>query len=173
MRLSLFIITACLMFVACEPTDTLDLSLSDTIKPEAVPTIDPSNEELYLAQQNYNKSCAHCHGWGGDGQPQVTIENAEKLGYHTVPRHDSQGHTWQHPDQILFEVIKYGIQAPTNLYPMSAFDEQLSENEIFGIIEYMKQWWTDDQRQHQASLTTQFEESNPFWKEDNLSDEES
>ena len=173
MRLSLLFIISCLLFVACEPTDAPDLSLSDTVKPEAVPTVDPANEELYLAQQNYNKLCAHCHGWAGDGQPQVTIDNAEQRGYHTVPRHDSQGHTWKHPDQILFEVIKYGIQAPTNLYPMSPFDEQLSDDEIFGIVQYLKQWWTDDQRQHQAELTIQFEESNPFWEEDNLSDEES
>lgn len=173
MRLSSILIFVCLIFTACSTTDTPDLSLSDTVKPEAVPTVDPANEELYLAQQNYTKLCAHCHGWAGDGQPQVTIENAEQRGYHTVPRHDSQGHTWQHPDQILFEVIKYGVQAPTNLYPMSAFDEQLSDNEIFGIVKYIKWWWTDDQRQHQSDLTMQFEELNPFWEEDNLSDEES
>lgn len=166
--LSLFI---SLTLVACQSTNQLDLS--DTVNPEAVPTVDPANEQLYLAQQNYNKWCAHCHGWVGDGQPQPTIKNAEKRGYHTVPRHDSQGHTWQHPDQVLFETVKYGVLAPTNLYPMSPFGEQLTDDEIFGIIEYIKQWWSDDQRQHQANLTTQFEESNPFWKADNLINEES
>ncbi len=173
MRFLFLLLASSLIFTACQPSNRSDLSLSDTIKPEAVPTVDPDNEQLYLAQQNYNKSCAHCHGWAGDGQPQVTIENAEKLGYHTVPRHDSQGHTWQHPNQILFEVIKYGVQAPSNLYPMSAFDDQLTDNEIFGIIDYIKQWWTDDQRRHQSELTTQFEDDNPFWQDDNLTDEES
>ncbi len=56
---------------------------------------------------------------------------------------------------------------------MSAFDEQLSDDEIFGIIGYIKQWWTDEQHQSQFELTEQFEETNPFWQEDNLSDEES
>lgn len=170
MRL-LFLLFFILIVVACQPTNQLDLS--DTIKPEAVPTTDPADEQLHLAQQNYNKWCAHCHGWAGDGQPQTTIENAEQRGYHTVPRHDSQGHTWQHPNQILFETIKYGVQAPTNLYPMSPFAEQLSDDEIFGIIEYIKHWWTDDQRQHQSDLTAQFEKDNPYWQEDNLSDKES
>lgn len=173
MRLLLLLLITSFIFTACQTSTKDDLSLSDTIKPEAISTIDPSNQQLYLAQQNYNKLCAHCHGWGGDGQPQVTIENAENLGYHTVPRHDSQGHTWLHPDQILFETIKYGVQAPTNLYPMSPFGEQLTDQEIFDVIGYIKQWWTDDQRQHQARLTTQFEENNPFWEEDNLNDEES
>jgi len=173
MRFLLLLFAPVLIFTACQPSNTPDLSLSDTVKPESVPTVDPDNEQLYLAQQNYNKWCAHCHGWAGDGQPRVTIENAEKLGYHTVPRHDSMGHTWQHPDQVLFETIKYGVQAPTNLYPMSPFGEQLSDDEIFGVIEYIKQWWTDDQRQSQSELTVQFEETNPFWQEDNLTDEES
>jgi len=157
---------------ACQSTIAPDVSSSDTVKPEAVPTVDPADTDRYLAQQNYNKWCAHCHGWAGDGQPRATIENAEQLGYHTVPRHDANGHTWQHPDQILFEVVKYGVQAPTNLYPMSSFDEQLTDEEIFGIIDYLKQWWTDDQRQHQSALTAQFVENNPYWAEENLTDEE-
>ena len=173
MRFLLLLFASLLIFTACQPSNTANLSLSDTVKPESVPTVDPANEQLYLAQQNYNKWCAHCHGWAGDGQPQITIENAEERGYHTVPRHDSQGHTWHHPDQILFEVIKYGVQAPTNLYPMSSFDEQLTDDEIFGIIDYIKRWWTDEQGQSQSKLTIQFEEDNPFWQEDNLTDEES
>ncbi len=167
----LFCITI-LLVSACQSQPDL-LNLSDTVKPEAVPTIDPSNDVLYAAQQNYNKYCAHCHGWAGDGQPQVTIENAEKLGYHTVPRHDEYGHTWQHPDQILFEVVKYGIQNPTNLYPMSPYEENLSDEEIFGVVDYIKGWWTDDQRRHQANLTTQFEENNPFWADENLDEDRS
>lgn len=169
MRLRSICLLALLLMIACQSENTLDLS--DTVKLEAVPTINPENTVLYTAQQNYNKFCAHCHGWAGDGQPLVTIENAEKLGYHTVPRHDENGHTWQHPDQVLFEVVKYGVQAPTNLYPMSPYAENLTDKEIFGIIEYFKQWWTDDQRQHQSTLTTKFEENNPFWSTDDLDDE--
>lgn len=173
MRAVLLLIILSFIVSACQPPDTPELPLTDTVKPEDIPTVDPANEQLYLAQQNYNKLCAHCHGWAGDGQPQSTIENAERLGYHTVPRHDSTGHTWQHPDQILFETIKYGVQAPTNLYAMSPFDEQYTDDEIFGIVDYIKQWWTDDQRRQQSDLTRQFEEDNPFWQDDNLTDEES
>lgn len=167
MRFLLLLFIFSLVIVACQPT------ASGSVKPESVPTVDPSNERLYLAQKNYNTLCAHCHGWAGDGQPQPTIDNVVQRGYHIVPRHDSQGHTWQHPDQLLFATIKYGVQAPINFYPMLSFDEQFTDDEIFGIIEYIKQWWTDEQRQHQSNLTAQFEKDNPYWKEDNLSDEES
>lgn len=173
MRLLLLLLVASLIITACQSATPPDLSLSDTFKPEAVPTVDPANEGLYLAQQNYNKWCAHCHGWAGDGQPLTTIQTTEANGFHPVPRHDSQGHTWQHPDQILFETIKYGVQASTNLYPMSPYDAQFTDDEIFAIVEYIKQWWTDDQRQHQASLTRQFEQNNPYWQVENLSEEES
>ena len=129
-----------------------------------IPTVDPEDSRMVAAEQNYATYCAHCHGYAGDGQPTGggpgTVEWNLELGYHTVPRHDSQGHTWQHPDQLLFEVIKHGIDSPLNLYVMSAFGGTLSDDEIYGVIDYIKRFWTDEQREHQAQLTERFAQNN-------------
>ncbi|MDQ7028218.1 MAG: cytochrome c [Anaerolineae bacterium] len=138
---------------------------------EAVPTISPDNSQLAAAQRNYNTLCAHCHGYGGDGQPLETAERTETLGYHTVPLHNSAGHTWQHPDQLLFETIKYGVESPINLYTMTPFGDLLSDDEIFAIIDYLRLWWTDDQQTWQEQLTTQFAENNPYWSESPVDEE--
>lgn len=129
------------------------------------PTIDPADTVLHEAQRNYNSYCAHCHGYIGDGQGAASEARALALGYKIVPRHDSQGHTWQHPDQLLFETIKYGIENPLNLYPMVEYGSRLSDAQIWGIITYIKRFWTDEQRAHQALLTAQFAEIQPNWSD--------
>lgn len=149
---------------------------AEAISVEAIPTIDPADTRMATAQYNYNRNCAHCHGYGGEGQHPNTIDRVVNAGYHTVPAHNDSGHTWQHPDQLIFETIKYGVQAPTNFYPMGAFGVDvdspdaammgLTDEEIFAVIDYIRLWWTDDQRRWQAQLTDQFAENHPDWSPD-------
>ena len=169
MRL-LFLTILLVVLSACSTTVEMP---SDTtaIPQEAVPTIEPSDERLSTAQFNYQRNCAHCHGYGGEGQHPNTIERTINLGYHLVPAHDATGHTWQHPDQLIFETIKYGVQAPTNFFAMTAFEEQLTDDEIFAVIDYMRLWWTDEQIAWQAELTEQFTENNLNWTPNRLDDE--
>lgn len=169
MRL-LFLTILLFLLAACSPI--VDMPAATTAIPqEAVPTIDPSDEQLSTAQFNYQRNCAHCHGYGGEGQHPNTVERTINLGYHLVPAHDATGHTWQHPDQLIFETIKYGVQAPTNFYAMTAFGEGLSDDEIFAIIDYMRLWWTEDQRAWQEQLTEKFTENNPNWTPDRRDEE--
>jgi cytochrome c len=135
---------------------------------EAVPTISPTNERLADAQYNYNLYCAHCHGYAGEGQHPASIDQTRRYGFNLVPAHDETGHTWQHPDQLLFEVTKYGIRNPLNLYRMTPFDEQLSDEQIFGVIDYMKIFWTDEQRAYQQQLTDEYAERDPQWSPQEL-----
>ena len=62
------------------------------------------------------------------------------------------GHTWHHPDDYLFAVTKYGIEAMIkNTYPnnMPAYEDQLSDREIIAVLSYIKsQWPRKIQRQH-------------------------
>lgn len=166
-------IGSCLLvvLVACSSASSTipQASIPNTPIPiDAVPTVDPSDTRLTDAQYQYNLRCAHCHGYGGEGQIEETIQQTINLGYHTIPAHDASGHTWQHPDQLLFEVIKYGVDSPTNLYKMNRYDTTLTDEQIFAVIDYIKIWWTDDQREWQAQLTEQFAEMNPYWEESNL-----
>lgn len=169
---NLFLTCFLILIISACITETEMPSVSTIIPAEAIPTIDPTDTRLSTAQFNYNRNCAHCHGYGGEGQHPNTIERTVNLGYHLVPAHDASGHTWQHPDQLLFDTIKYGVQAQTNFYVMTSFSEQLNDDEIFAVIDYMSLWWTDEQRDWQDQLSEQFSENNPSWTP-NRFDEES
>jgi len=129
-----------------EPTPTIDFTfLSD--EPWMTPT------PPHPGETNYNTYCAHCHGYEGEGQLATTVENTLSLGMTTVPPHDATGHTWEHPDELLVQVILEGIDNPLNQYPMSGWGYVLDEQDALDIIDYMRQWWTPEQVAHQAAIT--------------------
>ncbi|MGH8635488.1 MAG: c-type cytochrome, partial [Burkholderiales bacterium] len=55
----------------------------------------------------YARHCAACHGPRLEGQPNWQ----EKLptGRMPAPPHDASGHTWHHPDGVLFGITKSGL----------------------------------------------------------------
>lgn len=161
----LIVLLSIVLLSACS-TQTAAPIASTPIPKEAIPTVDPTDTRMALAQDNYNSYCAHCHGYGGEGQPQDTAIRTRELGYSVVPAHDASGHTWEHPDQLLFEAIKYGIESPLHLYPMSAYGDRMSDDEIFAVVDYLKRWWTDEQQAWQAQLSEQFAENNTYWTPD-------
>jgi cytochrome c553 len=117
-----------------------------------------SNPIVKQGQTAYNLRCAHCHGYDGEGQLPQTIENTLSLGMMTIPPHDSSGHTWQHPDQLLLRTIREGISNPLDQFPMESYAEVMSDDEIMAVIAYIKLWWTESQRAHQAGLTKHWAE---------------
>lgn len=146
--------------------------MPDVASPVALPTVDPADVGMVEAQANYDLYCTHCHGADGSGQPTGggpgTVAMTEGLGYHAIPLHNAEGHTWRHPDQLLFEIIKYGAENPLNLYVMAPHGENLNDDEIWGVIAYMKRFWTDEQRAYQTQLTEQFDERRPNWEQYHL-----
>ena len=146
--LSLFLV-ACGQ-VAEPPTPTLDVML---VPPEAVPTTAFTDPVLMEGQRNYDLYCAHCHGYEGAGQLQESLQQTLDLGMMTVPAHDSTGHTWMHPDQLLIRTVRQGIQNPLAQFPMPAFGEAFTDDQILGMFAYIRLWWTPEQRQHQRRLT--------------------
>ncbi len=125
-----------------QPTDSLERSATIGGSP-----ILQTGEQIYL------RNCAHCHGYGGEGQPPSSAQNTLNLGLNTVPPHNATGHTWQHSDQLLIEVIQLGIQNPLDHFPMPSFEGKFTDEEIIAVIEYIKLWWTDDQRASQQHVT--------------------
>lgn len=124
------------------------------------PTPITDNPDLAQAQTAYETHCAHCHGYYLEGQLSSTVENTVEIGLHTVPPHNSEGHTWQHPDQLLIRTIQQGIQNPLNHFPMVGYESVLDEDDILGIIDYMRLYWTDEQIEYQAWLTDEYEARN-------------
>ena len=63
-----------------------------------------------------------------------------------APPHDESGHTWHHPDHVLFGITKRGLvppYAPAGYKSdMPAFADQLSDDEIWAVLAYIKGHWT-------------------------------
>ena len=92
----------------------------------------------------YAAKCAACHGPNLEGQPNWRERRPD--GRLPAPPHDATGHTWEHPDQVLFEVTKFGFAAkapPSYQTDMPAFKGQMSDSEIWDVLAYIKSTWPD------------------------------
>jgi len=106
----------------------------------AIPYTD--KEAVAKGRELYMRSCAACHGADLKGQP--NWRKRDSAGYLPAPPHDESGHTWHHEDQQLFVMVKEGVKAVvgddyrTN---MRAFGDQLSDDQIWSILAYIKSTW--------------------------------
>jgi mono/diheme cytochrome c family protein len=95
----------------------------------------------------YDANCATCHGAKLEGQANWQIRTAN--GYLPAPPHDETGHTWHHPDQMLFEFTKYGPQHLAGAdYKsiMPAYKGILSDQEIWQVLAHIKSQWPESIR---------------------------
>ncbi len=118
---------------------------------------DPSDaRQVALGQSVYDRACAACHGNRLEGQPKWQ----EKLpsGRMPAPPHDASGHTWHHPDAVLFGITKYGL-VPGKYAPpkyesdMPAFAGTLTDEEIWAVLAYIKSSWPKEIIKMQRDLT--------------------
>ena len=65
-----------------------------------------------MSKKLYLEKCASCHGVNLEGQ--VGWQDTMVDGMRLVPPHDKSGHTWHHPDEMLFNLTKYGCKAMIN-----------------------------------------------------------
>lgn len=118
---------------------------------------DPSDlQQVARGKIIYVKHCGACHGARLEGQPNWQ----EKLptGRMPAPPHDASGHTWHHPDGVLFGITKFGL-VPGKYAPpkyesdMPAFGSQVSDDEIWAVLAYIKSGWPEEIRKAQADMT--------------------
>jgi S-disulfanyl-L-cysteine oxidoreductase SoxD len=106
--------------------------------------IQPDNAELVaLGGPIYAKQCASCHGKNLEGQVPNWRERLPD-GSIAAPPHDPSGHTWHHPDSMLFDVTKRGrLKASGGSINsnMPGFEETLSDREIWAVLSYIKSRW--------------------------------
>lgn len=103
----------------------------------------------------YELHCASCHGDRLEGQPnwQAKLPN----GRMPAPPHDASGHTWHHPDSVLFGITKYGL-VPGKFAPpgyqsdMPGFGQMLFDDEIWDVLAYMKSHWPAEVRAAQRDV---------------------
>ena len=119
------------------------------------PLIDPADAALVTAgREVYARHCAICHGAALQGEPNWTQRKAN--GRMPAPPHDASGHTWHHPDDVLFRITKFGIAefAPADYESdMPGFAGVLSDTEIGAVLAYIKSTWPDDIRDKQREIS--------------------
>lgn len=114
----------------------------------------PTAEQLALGQKTYAQHCAACHGAQLEGQPdwRKTLPN----GRLPAPPHDDSGHTWHHPDAVLFGITKHGLvppyAPPGYQSDMPAFAGKLSDDEIRAVLAYIASHWSGEVRKLRAEM---------------------
>jgi mono/diheme cytochrome c family protein len=107
----------------------------------------------------YSVHCASCHGRNLEGQPDW--RGLDKDGYLPAPPHDETGHTWHHPDPLLFAITKFGVAKAANLEGyktrMPVFENVLTDDEIVAALSYIKAQWPEDMRRRHDSLNRAFQ----------------
>ncbi len=105
-----------LALMACEATPPGD-------DPRANPR---DAAKVSLGAKVYAQHCALCHGANLEGQP--NWRQALPNGRLPAPPHDESGHTWHHPDDVLFGITKLGRQA--------------GRRRDWAVLSYIKSRWT-------------------------------
>jgi len=75
-----------------------------------------------------------------------------------APPHDASGHTWHHPDGVLFGITKYGLipgkyAPPKYESDMPAFGGQLTDEDIWAVLAYIKSAWPESARRWQGDVS--------------------
>ena len=111
-------------------------------------------EDLVLGERLYLQHCAACHGAKLEGQPSWQKRLAN--GRMPAPPHDDSGHTWHHPDEVLFGITKHGL-APPYAPPgyesdMPGFAGKLSDAEIRAVLAYIRSRWSGEVLKARAEM---------------------
>ncbi|QFT45383.1 Cytochrome c [Roseivivax sp. THAF40] len=115
-------------------------------------------EEVALGRSIYAEACAACHGVQLQGQPDWQTPGPD--GTLPAPPHDETGHTWHHPDKMLFTLTRDGLGAllgddSSYISGMPAFAGQLTDAEIRATLSYIKSTWPDDIRARHDQINAQ------------------
>lgn len=119
-------------------------------------SIDPKDKALVATGKRvYDTHCGACHGADLEGQPnwRQRLPN----GRMPAPPHDSSGHTWHHPDAVLFGIVQEGLVPGKYALPkyesdMPAFGGILSDEEIRAVLAYVKSTWPERELAYQRQM---------------------
>ncbi len=108
--------------------------------------------QVSRGHQVYAAECAACHGSELEGQARWWEPGAD--GLLPAPPHDASGHTWQHSDRELTELVAHSVAAfaPAGYRTgMPAYAGRLSPGQIASVIAYVKSTWPTGIRAYQAA----------------------
>jgi mono/diheme cytochrome c family protein len=113
-------------------------------------------EQVARGSRIYAESCASCHGERLEGQGDWRAPNPD--GTYPAPPHDADGHTWHHPDGLLFRYTGLGGRevlkgAPGVKSAMPGFGDVLSDQDIWDVLAFIKSHWPERAREYQRAMT--------------------
>ncbi len=115
---------------------------------------------LALGNRVYVERCAACHGAQLEGQPDWRSRSPD--GLLPAPPHDASGHTWHHPDELLFRITKFGLartlDMPDYKTTMPAYEGVLKDEEIVAVLSWIKSRWPASMREKHDRLNAQSRE---------------
>jgi mono/diheme cytochrome c family protein len=104
--------------------------------------------DLLEGEAIYKAECASCHGANREGQPDWRTRKAD--GRLPAPPHDASGHTWHHPYEQLFAIVKFGMvppQAPEGyVSDMPAYGGKLTDEQIRRVLTWIESTWPSEIR---------------------------
>lgn len=115
------------------------------LRQAASPPLEAGNQSLLARGKGiYERHCAACHGANLEGQP--NWQTRPPGGRMPAPPHDDSGHTWHHPDEVLFGITKHGVKPPYGppgyQSDMPAFQDTLSDEDIRAVLAFIKSKWS-------------------------------
>ena len=114
----------------------------------------PDPAELALGEKLYTQHCAACHGANLEGQ--ANWQRRLPSGRLPAPPHDDSGHTWHHPDEVLFGITKHGLvppyAPPGYASDMPAFAGALSDDEIRAVLAFIQSRWSERVQKLRAEM---------------------
>jgi mono/diheme cytochrome c family protein len=111
-------------------------------------------ERIALGRAVYDLHCASCHGADLQGAPDWRTPLPS--GRLPAPPHDATGHTWHHPDAVLFGIVRDGTAAVVGggyESDMPGFGSILSDTEIEAVLAFIRSTWPERERRFQRDLT--------------------
>jgi mono/diheme cytochrome c family protein len=121
----------------------------------AIPPLPTLNADLIvLGETVYTEHCAECHGMNLEGE--ADWEDLNEDGSYRAPAHDAQGHTWQHSDARLLQIVKLGgsrVAPDVGMSKMPPYATVLSDQEIIAVLTFIKSSWPEEIRQLQWDVT--------------------
>ena len=121
---------------ACSDTD------SDSSNAPAFP-MELTTSRIEAGELIYLRNCASCHG---PVQGPAAIDSA--------PVHGDAGHTWHHPDRLLYQ---WTLDRPPLATLMPAFRDILSDEEVLDVLAYIKSSWLPEIQERQDEGSAQYE----------------
>lgn len=98
-----------------------------------------NNISVVSGKHLYAGHCAGCHGRYLQGQPLWQL--ADVYAGKPAPAFDETGFAWQHSDEEIFRITKFGRLGPGPLTAMPAFKDRLKDDQIMAVVAFIKARW--------------------------------